>query len=437
MWSKQQDTRNTNKNMTSFKNKITNRKRKNSKTRTTATETVVSPETDLASKSKQTEEKQKQTKSGKNRNRNRNKKSTENTDELKSGTPTINQQKSNEKNGDVIKNDLENADVVLRNPTNIKRTNSNNSIKRYSDSIVIDNDNGQIKLREESDVVPPNLTRAVSGFFIIDQAKKARRLSDLFRPHSTMKLSVSTENINLKNNMKSDEASVREEKKSEELVRQNSVNVKGDSSKRGDKNSSNKFSSKNLNKGNNSSASSNSYLKRVRSKIYKTKSEQSVDEVDASSKSRKLKPKKSNEISSSRIPEDEVAVLSPNGLRSSITNFDFRLTRQTSNLERVRPKTTDSDSIPNEKPLLAKAKSSSSINLSLLRARRNQLMEKVASKFGSKDVHDEFDFITFGNVPGFGSVNNLNGIFGSQTSLQKQPSWLHIHKEEKGIVRFL
>lgn len=417
--------------MTSFKNKITNRKRKNSKTRTPTTENVDSAETDLASKSKQNEEKQKQTKSGKNRGKNRSKKDvTNNTGAVKSETQTVKDTIS----CGAVKSDLETPDVVLRNPTNVKRTNSNNSIKRYSDSIVIDNDNGQIKLREENDVVPPILTRAVSGFFIIDQAKKARRLSDLFRSSSTMKLSMSTENLNQKNSITPEKANTtKNDKKNSKIVQQNIVNSnKADAkTKRNAKNdTSSKLTSNNSFKENTSSTSSNSYLKRVRSKIYKTKSEQSIDEVDATSKSRKLKPKKSIEMNS-RIPEDEVAVLTPNGVRKSISNFDFRLTRQTSNLEFVRPKTMDGD-VKVEKPALAKAKSSSAINLSLLRTRRDKILEKVASRLGAKDVQNEFDFIAFGSVNNVPGLVNSDRLFGSQTSLQKHPSWLHIHKEEQG-----
>lgn len=180
----------------------------------------------------------------------------------------------------------------------------------------------------------------------------------------------------------------------------------------------------------------NSYLRRVKSKIYKTKSDSQANKDDTDSKSKKYKQKKNLGINGSRIPEDEVAVLTPDGVRKPISHFDFRLIRQTSNLERGRPKTIISQSsvdetdttAKNEKPVLTKAKSSSSINLNMLRTRRNKIMEQV---FGTKDVHNEFEFI------GFGSVNNVAGlgksdvVFGSQRSLHKPPSWLHIHKEEK------
>ncbi|CAG9824246.1 unnamed protein product [Phaedon cochleariae] len=418
MWSKQADTRNTNKNMTSFKNKITNRKRKNSKSRTDD-----SVETDTTSKSKQNEEKdkQRQPKCGKNRGRNRGKKDAE----------TVNKKPVQEpKNSAESKppNDaIENADVVLRHPNKDKPNPSNNCVKRYSDSFVIDkNDKTDKNLGEDSDQVAPVLTRAVSGFFIIDQARKARRFSDLFKPSGTLKLSNSTECLRMNNERNVSQQKVNDKGK---LTHKPSLNAKGDANaKRSAKVESPKAQPK-------KEPPTGSYLKRVRSKIYKTKADSvAKDEVDATSKSRKLKPKKSSEASG-RIPEDEVAVLTPNGVRKSLTHFDFRLTRQTSNLERVRPKTSDSSCNhlgSSDKPVLAKAKSSSAINLSLLRTRRNQIMEKVASRMGAKDVQSEFDFIAFG------SVNNLtqDRLYGSQTSLQsmqKQPSWLHIHREEKEV----
>lgn len=462
MWSKQADTRNSNKNMTSFKNKITNRKRRNSKSRNPANDSVDSVETDLnTSLSKQSEDKKKQSKPGKNRGRNRNKKDTN------TGADKLNVQVSKNckesiscgSNGDVthlIDKDLETADVVLRNPnSDLNKRNVNNSLKRYSDSFVIENnvqnENGRIKLKE-NDLIPPVLTRAVSGFFVIDHARKAKRFSDLFRPSSTMKLSGSTESLKITNakyigkEEKNGSVPTRneEEKNAKKLNQEN--NVKNKQKKKSDnvsvKTPSTKTTAKNESVVN--TVPSNSYLKRVKSKIYKTKTDggstpSKTDEVDAALKSKKLKPKKSLEING-RIPEDEVAVLTPNGLRKSLTHFDFRLTRQTSNLERIRPKPfgtkkstdlVDETNISSEKPVLAKAKSSSAINLNLLRTRRNKILEQVAARCGAKDVQKEFDFIAFG------SVNNVSGL-GSQTSLHnlsKQPSWLHIHKGEQGNLQ--
>lgn len=64
--------------------------------------------------------------------------------------------------------------------------------------------------------------------------------------------------------------------------------------------------------------------------------------------------------------------------------------------------------------MLAKSKSSSAINLSLLRTRRAKLDDQTSAPL----CKDEFDFIAFGNVR----------PFGSNTSLHKVPSWLHINK---------
>ncbi|KAJ8922199.1 hypothetical protein NQ315_004136 [Exocentrus adspersus] len=320
--------------MTSFKNKITNRKRKNSKSRKPENDSVDSAGTDAnTSAVKQSEEKKK---TGKNRYRNRSKKDVNGTPD-KTNVPVSKNCKesvsSAGSNGDVtlvIDKDLETADVVLRNPnSDLGKRNANNSLKRYSDSFVIENngqaDNGQIQLKEH-DFVPQVLTRAVSGFFVIDQARKARRFSDLFRHSGAMKLSNSTENVAIKN-------------------------------------------AKNATKG----------------------------EKDASIPVKKNAEKE-------REKKD--------GRRRSARKKSTDLVDQTN--------------VSNEKPVLAKAKSSSAINLNLLRTRRNKILEQVAARCGSKDVQKEFDFIAFG------SVNNVAAL-GSQTSLNKQPSWLHIHKEEQGV----
>uniref|UniRef100_V5I8L3 Rho guanine nucleotide exchange factor 12 n=1 Tax=Anoplophora glabripennis TaxID=217634 RepID=V5I8L3_ANOGL len=456
MWSKQADTRNSNKNMTSFKNKITNRKRRNSKSRNPANDSVDSVETDLnSSSSKQSEDKKKQPKPSKNRGRNRSKKDTN------AGADKTNVQDSKNckesvscgSNGDVtllIDKDLETADVVLRNPnSDLNKRNVNNTLKRYSDSFVIENngqnENGRIKLKE-NDLIPPVLTRAVSGFFVIDHARKAKRFSDLFRPSSTMKLSGSTESLKINNGKNTgkgeNNGSVPTrndvDKATKKLNQENNLKNK---QKKKTENSSVKTASTKSTTKKEPVNTEPSYLKRVKSRIYKSKSDgataqSKTDEVDAALKSKKLKPKKNLEING-RIPEDEVAVLTPNGLRKSLTHFDFRLTRQTSNLERIRPKAfgskkstdlVDETNISNEKPVLAKAKSSSAINLNLLRTRRNKILEQVAARCGAKDVQKEFDFIAFG------SVNNVASL-GSQTSLHKLPSWLHIHKEEQGDVK--
>lgn len=506
MWSKQADTMtsprdNNNKNMTSFRNKITNRKRKNSKSRNSTT-TISDPnvvgieknaakssedDPNLAStKNKQKNvdtaaaasvvDKKQQSKNNKNRGRNRSKKDANNTKQQQqqlnnkisadtvrvinkqnNNIPIINNSKI--ENNDDVNNDEE--DVVLRNPANLDVINLNNSgtAKRYSDSFMIENDINQMKIKENrtSTPNPPALTRAVSGFFIIDHARKAnRRLSDLFRPSSTLKLSSSVESlksIDERNKILIDKDALKNSNKelNNKKLSKNAINAKLDNtSTKSKKNSSsnNKNQPSKVTSSTKESAipvkdssSSNSYLKRVKSKIYKSKSDSStsIDEVD-NSISRKLKPKKSMEING-RIPEETEAVLTPNGLRKSLTHFDFRLPRQTSNLERVRPenrfaKKTDAEDAEKEnivggKPVMEKSKSSSAINLSLWKSRRSKLIESMVAKASglstsSQDVQNEFDFIAFG------SVNNIarNCGYGSQTSLQKQPSWLHIHKEQ-------
>lgn len=479
MWSKQADTvtsaastRDNNKNMTSFRNKITNRKRKNSKSRnSTATtdsnseknnKTTTADDPNLASKNKQKDSDVKhQSKNNKNRSRNRTKKDTNNTplnNKIVADTVRVISKDCNNKvdNSDINSDDL---DVVIRHPSNRDVINPNilntslTSGKRYSDSFVIDNDIGHMKIKEENHTPnPPALTRAVSGFFIIDHARKAnRRLSDLFRPSSTLKLSSSVESlksIEEKNKLIFDKNTLKNNKEmnNKKLNKNNSfkkpdnstTNVKKNVSSPINKTQSPKPQSKKDSSVPTKENHSNSYLKRVKSKIYKSKND-SVDEVDHSvdSKSRKLKPKKSMEING-RIPEETEAVLTPNGLRKSLTHFDFRLPRQTSNLERVRPKTYSSSKKSDEesekenigKPIMEKSKSSSAINLSLWKSRRNKLAEQISAKSSglsgsSQDVQDEFAFIAFG------SVNSIarSGAYGSQTSLQKQPSWLHIYKE--------
>lgn len=509
MWSKQADTtsaastRDNNKNMTSFR-KITNRKRKNSKSNITDSALSgtggdggseksggkAADDPNLASKCKQKDndtavtvgvvcDKKHQSKNSKNRNKNRTKKDVNNVqlnNKIVSDTTVrvINKELNNKI---IINNDSSDKDfdVVLRHHPSNGEVNNSSSAKRYSDSFVIENEIGQMKIKEENQIhnhtsIPPALTRAVSGFFIIDHARKAnRRLSDLFRPSSTIKLSTSVENlksIEEKNKIIMEKDSVKKTGKessiNKKLLKNDALNNKNASSKTKksvvsssstttttNNNNTPKIQSPKVPLKKDSSSlsnkdSSSSYLKRVKSKIYKSKSD-SIDEVDnnSESKSRKLKPKKSTDLNG-RIPEETEAVLTPNGLRKSLTHFDFRLPRQTSNLERVRPKTysakitTDEDSEKENifgKPIMEKSKSSSAINLSLWKSKRNKLMEQMASKTSilsgsSQDVQNEFDFIAFG------SVNNIarsgggggGGAFGSQTSLQKQPSWLHIHK---------
>lgn len=179
-------------------------------------------------------------------------------------------------------------------------------------------------------------------------------------------------------------------------------------------------------------STNNSYLVRVKSKIYRTKGANntaapSMPEISENTKEKKNKSK----VLEAR---DEVE---PN-LRNSVSHFDFRLIRQTSNLESIKPSLLGSKkSLSNvivdgvdgtsEKPVLAKSKSSSSINLNLLRTRRNKLMEHIRKN--SKSVQDEFDFISFSNIQNaginrtFGSQNLINTL--SETVYRRPVSWLH------------
>ncbi|ERL88868.1 hypothetical protein D910_06250 [Dendroctonus ponderosae] len=190
MWSKQADTRNkSGSNMTSFKNKITNRKSKNA-----GDKAAVEPSTEAANeqdKKKQQPTKSPNPKPGRNRARNKNKKETaKNPDKVNETVivPADNntKPKSISKETELIDNNTDECDgVVLRNP-NSART-SNTSVKRYSDSFVIENQIGSAEeiAEEEKITVPTPLTRALSGFFVTDQSKKQnRRFSDLFRSNS-------------------------------------------------------------------------------------------------------------------------------------------------------------------------------------------------------------------------------------------------------------
>ncbi|CAH1989358.1 unnamed protein product [Acanthoscelides obtectus] len=419
MWSKQVDpTATGGKNMT-FKNKIGHRKRKNDRT---VEQTVDSSSVDV----EQPKEGVSSSKSGKNRNRHRSSKKGTGTTGAQLNTPGR-KPIGDAKDTVVINKDIECGDVVLRHPDPGKRG-SNSSLKRYSDSFIID-DSVQVN-KEESVVVPPTLTRAVSGFFVPDPSRKGRRFSDLFRPGS-MKLSASTENLKVTERNK-----INLERNTLKPSNQNVPNTKVDNKAKPNKKTDTATkvqSPKVVHKRESVATTEPSYLKRVRSRIYKTKSDDTASlKLEADTKAKKLKPRKSIQVNG-RIPEDEVAVTTPNGVRKSLSHFDFRLTRQTSNLEKksiAALKSADVvDAASGDKPVLAKSKSSSAINLNLLRARRNKILEQVASRFGVKDVGNEFDFIAFGSMNNVAAIGR--DIFGSQRSLQKQPSWLHIHKEEQ------
>lgn len=164
-----------------------------------------------------------------------------------------------------------------------------------------------------------------------------------------------------------------------------------------------------------------SYLKRVKSKIYKhSRSDSNVSQnsSEGASDSEKMKINKKDKkpaknsskipkIKNNAIPEESEVKLK----KSTSTLF----LRQYSNLERVRPKsfgvkssngffgitdlvdhTTNILNVPVEQPKLTKSKSSSAINLNLLRSRRNKILEQSKN---CKNAETEFSFITYPNTP--------------------------------------
>lgn len=194
MWSKQNatpaDPRA--KNMT-FKNKISNKKQK------TFGVNAIEPN-DNAADNKVNENKKKQqqqttTQKGKNKGRNRNKKDAtkaldKNAEKNVQTTESNACKKDEGKSKQTPEESLDDCDgVVLRNGVNRA---PDVAVKRYSDSFVIENDATE---ESKTSSTPTPLTRALSGFFVLDQTKKAnRRFSDLFRPASA-KLSGSTESL--------------------------------------------------------------------------------------------------------------------------------------------------------------------------------------------------------------------------------------------------
>lgn len=385
MWSKQADMRNAN--MTSFKNKITNRKQKTSKTVNGQSVDNVCPDAESASAGK------KQQKSGKHRGKSNKKVSAEKAsreDALKEDNT------SKVETNDIIQtDDLELADVVLRTsvPSEVVEQNFKNSnSKRFSDSFVIENG-------ASNTIIP----RAVGGIIVPDElyvndktSKKSRRLSDLFRPNA-MKSTCSVENLSIK---QIDQNLAKSEKETAKTGDKGNVDPKIKRHKKGSSypnitpSSKEAKNAKNIEQAQNIDSSTNSYLKRVKSKIYKSKSDLNGILPSKTNMSRKS-------TNCERIPEDVVIDL------KKPSNVDFRLIRQSSNLEQIRSKTfgimksnsntgiADLDEGIAKKPLLAKAKSSSAINLSLLRMRRSRILEQV-KEGRCKDVFDEFDFIAFG-----------------------------------------
>lgn len=404
MWSKQADARNAN--MTSFKNKITNRKPKNSQTGNS--ELLMDKKDkdsvcgDIGSVPTSGNKK---TKSGRHRNRG-NKKNSVSKDTDSSTTCTNSENNivkevtppalTNDVHADdiILSSDLDLADVELRSkvPTEVVEEQNLKNQKRYSDSFVLEN--GCCSAQKNGFLINEDINANDKG------TKKGRRFSDLFR-HGTLKSGISIENLNLRQST----VSLVEKEAVKAMTGTKSKNSKKGSShcetnkstlskeKKDIKNTEKVLSCAKPNEN-----VTNSYLKRVKSKIYKTKCE--ADGV-LPSKTTVSKKSKNCEI----IPEN-VAVGTQSDLRKS-SNFDFRLIRQSSNLEQIRSRTfgvqkstsntgiADLDDGITKKPMLAKAKSSSAINLNLLRMRRNRILEQVKER-RCKDVFDEFDFIAFG-----------------------------------------
>ncbi|KAL3284892.1 hypothetical protein HHI36_019028 [Cryptolaemus montrouzieri] len=392
MWSKQADM--SNKNVTSsFKNKITNRKRRNSKSSTLNNSTAstdaevnvkytcdnAEPNPDIAKQ-----------KSKKNRKSIVNKAPQEdaNKNTHKTKTPV-----SKNNNKTKLESKSTEPDVVLRYtaPSTDLMTRKNvkdEVIKRFSDSFIVENGKSGKKSCDTIDGVIPHC----------DKTKKNRRFSDLFKTSSA--ISGSVEDFKLLPD--------------KVLLRQNSeLCLKKNEKNEMAKNNDNKNGSKDI---------SDSYLKRVKSKIYKS------SKSDTLNHDKKTKPKKGKD---NGIPEEcELE------LRKSTSNFDFRLLRQTSNLEGIWPlrshceksdgtKTMDSLFV---KPTLEKAKSSSAINLNLLRTRRNKIMEQVKRR-NCQEAKNEFDFVGFGNALN-DSLLFSKRLSSSQTLVgdvgrRPQPYWLH------------
>lgn len=458
MWSKQADVRNTN--MTSLKSKITQRKRKNSKSSTTqqsidATLNVTTNANQCTkSKSKNKKNNRKTKSAGECENTIDN--STKNQKDIVCVQPdlledldnvsenkTLNRHDAthptNETGRTSLGHELITADVVLR--SGIQKSTQNqqtiNSTKRYSDSFVVFGTN-------ETNEKPkrPELSRARSSFIVTNTdscdyikydkvERKYRRFSDLFR-HGTLKTSNSCDNLKDKmikefevySNGEFPGVALRsktsamnesnEKKPTRNLSRNDEKTQSGNLAKfkkPQSKQETDKTKVKNT-KETNAVDHNSSYLKRVKSKIYKQRSESShqptMPNITENVK-QKRKKKEETKNSTEKPPKPEVEV------RRTLPHFDFRLIRQTSNLERIRPKsfqpkksisnagiselidsTTNILSVPVEKPFLAKSKSSSAINLNLLRSRRNKQEQELKNSCTS--VKNEFEFIAFGDI---------------------------------------
>lgn len=380
----------------------------------------------------------------------------------------------------------------------------NNNIKRYSDSFVVKNvnssvvgaDNLQDKTKSPHHNLSVNNSRVTTGGDLYDpdsgdckldkSERKSRRFSDIFR-YGALKPASSCENIkNIKAGnvkmMKEHQEYEDEEfpgvalrRKPNQQVSSESVNKVETTNKKGKKvsRSDSKLGKQELEKSKGkkvtisnqsvskskkdepSGDSGDSYLKRVKSKIYKNRTDnssnnsnghdilRSMPNIAENTKSKKSKKKKGGSQEKNCQQEQLVSTQDFSELRKSASQFDFRLIRQTSNLERIRPKTfglrTSSSNlgipelyanpavgstlnINTEKPILAKSKSSSAINLNLLRTRRNKLLEQA--KRNCKIVQNEFDFIAFGAVRSAGV--QVSRKFGNNTLTSSISSGLDI-----------
>lgn len=496
MWSNQTETGN--KNMTSLKSKITHRKRKNSKTKSSTAQSTEnnsnSNTTPTAPNKKPQNARHRNNSTGGGSGGVKKNRTPPNPDLLedvkqnayeKEGREIELDQTSNEADVTHLTNGSENrrgslsADVRSpgdeTEPRNVDFETLNNNNKRYSDSFVIGNhvgDSAKVKARpsEESGGTRGELFAADSEIESkVDKVeRKTRRFSDIFR-YGALKPSASCENIktNAKMISKRDscldyrdeqfpgvplrrkplpdeddrqkgDSGVAEPKKGKKgVARSDSKSVRGE-----EKGKVKKVSIEIKPKKDEPSGESHndSYLKRVKSKIYKNRSD-TGNNGGHGGMPNIAENEKPNKKSKKKKGQKQGAPAEPNfavpELRKAVSQFDFRLIRQTSNLERIRPKTfglrtstsnlgiaelmdnplnnTLSGAIP-EKPVLAKSKSSSAINLNLLRTRRNKLLDQA--KKNCKIVQNEFDFIAFGAVRSaglqvsrkFGSSNLNNSI---------------------------
>ncbi|XP_031357131.1 rho guanine nucleotide exchange factor 2-like isoform X2 [Photinus pyralis] len=406
MWSTQTET--SNKNMTSLKSKITHRKRKNSKSKSSNAQSV---ESNLSANTQTLKKPHNRTrknstgsqKSGPNRKNQpdliENLKPDHN--KISTADPPCNGDDDIQlrHGGDAdFRAELLSADVWLENNDDASL---NNNTKRYSDSFVIRSKTSE-NFSAESRQSLNHL--AQSEFFEDKSERKSRRFSDIFR-YGALKPSISCENIKTAIKMKPPEefpgVNLRKKPPAQESASSADMEKK---SKKVTKNDKGKKAAPVVSK--KVEPQNDSYLKRVKSKIYKTKSDNTTnglptmpniaEDTKTTKKSKKKKPPPTTvqQPEPSPVPE----------LRKSVSQFDFRLIRQTSNLERIRPKTfglrTASSNLgisdlcdSPEKPVLAKSKSSSAINLNLLRTRRNKLLEQA--KRNCKIVRNEFDFIGF------------------------------------------